>query len=102
MPPIKKYTFKHKKVDNVTINVHTHGDVNHAYCLLIGAVRNSTDFEILKIIKQMTLEQRFKNETGEDAYYTDQTLYNNYYIEWLEDLVKQSESKNIEHETKRN
>ena len=50
----------------------------------------------------MTLEQRFKNETGEDAYYTDQTLYNNYYIEWLEDLVKQSESKNIEHETKRN
>jgi len=32
----------------------------------------------------MTLQEHFKKETNQDAYYLDQTQWNDYYIEWLE------------------
>ena len=35
----------------------------------------------------MTLQEQFKKETKEDAYYLDQTIWNDYYIDWLEKKV---------------
>ena len=32
----------------------------------------------------MNLQEQFKKETNQDAYYLDQTIWNDYYIEWLE------------------
>lgn len=37
----------------------------------------------------MGLEQDFKKETGQDAYIKDQTIWNDYYIEWLESRIEQ-------------
>lgn len=36
----------------------------------------------------MDLKEQFKEETTQDAYFLDQTLWNDYYIEWLEQKVE--------------
>ena len=41
----------------------------------------------------MTLEEQFKEETNQDAYYEYQMSWNDYYIEWLESLVEQLKTK---------
>jgi hypothetical protein len=37
----------------------------------------------------MDLHKQFKEETKQDAYYLDQTIWNDYYIEWLESKIEQ-------------
>ena len=36
----------------------------------------------------MDLQKQFKEETKQDAYYLDQTTWNDYYIEWLESKIE--------------
>jgi len=37
----------------------------------------------------MNLQKQFKDETKQDAFYVNQTMWNDYYIEWLESKVEQ-------------
>lgn len=41
------------------------------------------------IDKKMDLQKQFKEETKQDAYHLNQTMWNDYYIEWLESKIEQ-------------